>query len=169
MRGYVIVHEAADKALEGKTNAPALPPILRPATPATTDCGCDLSKPRAVFASPVHGATEGDVSQWLYDRWKGGTDDSCGGLPHDVRPRAICPSGKSFGWKYAITKGFIKIRFDGKGNMMIDDGKVDVDGLVQGWHLIGSSNSTSKEGWKDIKAGEWTPIRKHIWFELRNI
>lgn len=153
------------------------PPVAdRPAT-GTTDhipdatkkvCGCDLSKPRAVFGVPVLGATESKVGDWLRARWASGTDDSCGGLPHDVRPRAICPSGKSFGWKYAITKGFIKIRFDDKGNMAISCGDVPAEGLTQRWHFVGTSDHTSREGWRDCKPGEWTPIAKHAWFEIRN-
>ena len=151
------------------------PPVAdRPATgttdhipDATKGCGCDLSKPRAVFGVPVLGATESKVGGWLRARWASGTDDSCGGLPHDVRPRAICPSGKSFGWKYAITKGFIGIRFEGN-NMALSCGDVTVDGLVQRWHFVGTSDHTSREGWKDCKPGEWTPIAKHAWFEIRN-
>ena len=131
------------------------------------DCGCDLTKPRAVFGVPVLGATEAKVGEWLRARWARGTDDSCGGLPHDVRPRALCPSGKSFGWKYAITKGYIKIRFEGD-NMAISCGDVTVDGLTQRWHFVGTSDHTSKEGWKDCKPGELTPIRKHAWFEVRS-
>ena len=154
---------------KAQATLPKVPDIVTPPVtdkPATGNCGCDLSKPRAIFGVPVLGATESKVGDWLRARWASGTDDSCGGLPHDVRPRAICPSGKSFGWKYAITKGFIKIRFEGN-NMAISCGDVTVDGLTQRWHFVGTSDHTSREGWKDCKPGEWTPIAKHAWFEIR--
>lgn len=168
---FVFTHDAIDEALNGQTNAPSLPPALTnivpvAVTPAPADCGCDLSKPRAIFASPVHGKTEKEVGEnWLRPRWASGTDDSCGGLPHDVRPRAICPSGKSFGWKYAITKGAIKIRLEGN-NMALSCGDVTVDGLTQRWHFVGTSDHTSREGWKDCKPGVLTTIAKHAWFEV---
>lgn len=171
MKGYVAVHEAADAALSNKP--PAVVSVLTNSIPtvkpeASAGCGCDLSKPLALFASPVHGLTEKEVGEgWLRPRWASGTDDSCGGLPHDVRPRALTPSGKSFGWKYAITKGAIKIRFEGN-QMAISCGDVTVDGMTQRWHFVGTSDHTSKEGWKDCKAGELTPIRKHAWFEVRS-
>jgi hypothetical protein len=158
-----------DTFKKAQATLPKVPDIVTPPVidrPATKGCGCDLSKPRAVFGVPVLGATESKVGEWLRARWASGTDDSCGGLPHDVRPRAICPSGKSFGWKYAITKGFIKIRFEGN-NMAISCGDVTVDGLTQRWHFVGTSDHTSREGWKDCKPGEWTPIAKHAWFEIR--
>ena len=163
----VAVHDSLDELKKGET--PTVPQALTNVIPATVKpegCGCDLSKPRAIFGVTVLGATESKVGEWLRKRWASGTDDSCGGLPHDVRPRAICPSGKSFGWKYAITKGYIKIRFEGN-NMAISCGDVTVEGLTQRWHFVGTSDHTSREGWKDCKPGEWTPIAKHAWFEIR--
>ena len=166
----IALHESIDAALSNKVDhLPAVTNMVPVATQpdATKGCGCDLSKPLAVFGVPVLGATESKVGYWLRKRWASGTDDSCGGLPHDVRPRAICPSGKSFGWKYAITKGYIKISFEGN-NMAISCGDVTVEGLTQRWHFVGTSDHTSREGWKDCKPGEWTPIAKHAWFEIRN-
>jgi hypothetical protein len=133
-------------------------------------CGCDLSKPATVFASPVHGADESAVGAWLRQRWVDGKRDSCDGLPRDVRPQALNPSGKGpFNWKYAITDGKVGIRFEGN-NMAVTCGDVIVDGQTQRWHIVGCTNT--EEG---RKAADWTPMtpgvmttKKHfVCFEIR--
>ena len=83
MRGYVLVHEAADKALEGKTNAPALPPILQPDKPATSaqGCDCDLTQP---LCDPPYSL------KWLDEQ---GNRTECP-VPHgmDIRGKTLYPS-----------------------------------------------------------------------------
>jgi hypothetical protein len=177
MRSYVAVHDAADAALSNKP-----PVIVRPTqktneingteakTPVLGPCTCDLSKPCAVFASPVHGANESEVGAWLRQRWVDGKRDSCDGLPRDVRPQALNPSGKPpFNWKYGITDGKIGIRFEGD-MMAVMCGDVTVDGQTQRWHVVGCTNT--EEG---RKAADWTPMtpgvmitKKHfVCFEIR--
>ena len=86
MKAYVAVHDAADAALSNKP--PVIVSAVTNAVPTVKPdpakgCGCDLSKPRAVFGVPALGATESKVGEWLRKRWASGTDDSCGGLPQD--------------------------------------------------------------------------------------
>ena len=140
-------------------------------TPSPASCGCDLSKPASVFASPVHGPDEAAVGAWLRQRWVDGKRDSCDGLPRDVRPQALNPSGRGpYNWKYAITEGGVKIRFDGD-MMAVTCGDVTVDGQTQRWHVVGCTNT--EEG---RKAADWTPMtpgvmvkQKHfVCFEIRN-
>jgi hypothetical protein len=165
----IALHESIDAALSNKVDQ--LPGVtnMMPAVvkPDAEGCGCDLSKPLAIFASPVHGKNETEVKAWLRQRWASGIADNCNGLPRDVRPKAVLPSGKGgLSWKYGIIDGKLKIRFDGD-NMALSCGDVTVDGLTQRWHFIGTSTHEDKRGWKDCKPGELTPVDKWAWFEVR--
>ena len=170
MNTYVNVWNATDKALSNKVDqlpgvTNMIPVTVKP--DAAQGCGCDLSKPLAIFASPVHGKNETEVKAWLRQRWASGIADNCNGLPRDVRPKAALPSGKGgLSWKYGIIDGKLKIRFDGD-NMALSCGDVTVDGLTQRWHFIGTSTHEDKRGWKDCKPGELTPVDKWAWFEIR--
>jgi hypothetical protein len=146
-----------------------LPPADKPATGGPA-CSCDLSKPLTIFASPVHGQDEAAVGAWLRQRWVDGKRDSCDGLPRDVRPQALNPSGRGpYNWKYAITEGGVKIRFEGD-QMAVSCGDVTVDGQSQRWHIVGCTDT--EEG---RKAADWTPMepgvlvgKKHfVCFEIR--
>lgn len=83
MRGYVIVHEAADKALEGQTNAPALPPILTPDKPATGEQGCVCDQKATLCDAPYS-------AKWLDEQ---GNATECP-VPHgmDIRGKTLYPS-----------------------------------------------------------------------------
>jgi hypothetical protein len=173
MKGYVAVHDAADAALSNKVDhlpdaTNMVPVTVKP--DAAKGCGCDLSKPCVVFASPVHGEDEAAVGAWLRQRWVGGKRDSCDGLPRDVRPQALNPSGKGpFNWKYGITDGKIGIRFEGD-NMAVTCGDVTVDGQTQRWHVVGCTNT--EEGrkaadWKPMQPGVMTAKKHFVCFELR--
>lgn len=164
----VAIHDSIDAVK--KCDKPTLPPVITNALPTTVKpegCVCDLSKPLALFASPVHGTTEAQIREWLRARWVAGKRDSCDGLPKDVRPKAILPSGKAVSWKYGITDGKIPISFNGD-TMTLGCGDVAVDGLTQRWHFVGTSTHEDKRGWLDAKPGVATPIDKWAWFEVRN-
>lgn len=161
--------------IDAATNTPPaavtnLVPVVK--KPVTTSCGCDLSKPPAIFASPVHGQDEAAVGAWLRQRWVDGFRDHCDGLPQDVRPNALNPSGRGpFNWKYGITDGRISIKFDGKGNMMLGCGDVPVDGQVQRWHFVGTTDlEEGRKGadFKEALPNEWTPKKHRACFDIRN-
>jgi hypothetical protein len=160
--------------IDAITNAPpaAITNAMPTTKPATTSCGCDLTKPATVFASPVHGQDEAAVGAWLRQRWVDGKRDSCDGLPRDVRPQALNPSGRGpYNWKWAILGGGVRIEFNDKGEMRAICGDVPVDGQVQRWHVAGCTNT--EEG---KKAADWTPMEPGVWvkqkhfvcFEIRN-
>ena len=141
--------------------------------PQQQGCGCDLTLPLDVPLVPEMGGNDKEVDANLYARWKAGVSDNCGGLPSDVRPLLIRPAGKTFGWKYVITEGAIKISVNGdKMTVWCGDYK------GQRLHLIGTSDHESPntgarpETLQDfvlLKSGVEGARKHFVYFECREV
>lgn len=143
---------------------PTLPPVEEPntTTPATT---VDISgMEQAVPLVPLMGKTDSEVNENLRQRWASGHQDSCGGLPGDIRPLLVRPSGGTFGWKYIITDR----QSDGPSIVLDGDYMTVTSGNYKGqrFEVYGKSDHEWDNGkipvdFVAIKSGERT-IRKHF-------
>ena len=161
------------KELAKKNNTVPIIP-LNPGVPAAPveqkACTCDLTKPLVTPLVPYLGPDDAAVDKVLYDRWKSGLSDTCGGLPGDTRPLAIRLNGKTFGWKDPVTTGAVKIVIDGE-QMTIFCGAYK----GQQWHPIGGSDHEMPANGKPETLSDWLPItpgvkgmRRHfVYFQCR--
>jgi len=156
----------------GKKKLPTVAEIkpVTPVKPVATSCGCNLSLPPIVPLVPEMGATDEAVDTNLRERWQAGTEDACGGLQGDIRPLLIRPCGKTFGWKYVITEGFIRLVLNGD-KMTVGCG----DYKGQRLHVIGTSDHempahgkpATLEDWVPIVSGQEGPKKHFVYFECR--
>jgi hypothetical protein len=175
-KAYVAVWEAVDSAIHEQSQA-TNNPVLTPKTPeADTNkqsqaCSCDLTKPIAIPLVPYLGADDKAVNAKLYADYKAGIENGCGGLPGDVRPLLIRPSGGTFGYKHVILKGGVRVAINGS-KMTVTCG--DFQG--QRFHIIGGSDHEApSNGAHPSTLQDWQPItpgaacgKKHfIYLEAR--
>lgn len=153
---------------------PVIPDIVTPKPDvAPAACSCSLKDPLAVPLVPKLGSSDKEVDANLRQRWVDGAQDTCGGLPSDIRPLAIRPAGKTFGWKYPVTEGKISVRVNGD-KMTISCGVYE----GQSWHIIGGSDQEAPSNgshpstlsdWIAITPGKEGPRKHFAYFECRDI
>lgn len=140
-------------------------------TPEAKGCGCDLSKLLTVPLVPLLGNNDRKVNDELYNRWRMGIDDACGGLPGDVRPLLWRPTGRTFGWKDVILSGAIRIQLNGE-RMTLWCGNYKGQRL----HLIGASDNEAPASgarpetlpdFVPMKSGVEGPKKHFVYFECR--
>lgn len=129
------------------------PPTVDPAPVAVDTTGMVQETPLVPYLGPDDAA----VDKVLYDRWKAGMADTCGGLPGDVRPLGIRLNGKTFGWKEVITSGAVKIRLNGE-KMTITDGPFK----GQIWAVQGTSDHEMPANGKPETLPDWTPLKSGV-------
>lgn len=145
-------------ALTNQTHTITPPVVVTPPSVEPVAVPVDVSgMTQTTPLIPKLGNTDEEVDATLYARWKSGIEDACGGLPGDVRPLFIRLNGKTFGWKYAVISGDIKVSINGD-RMTVYDGKCEgLTATIQG----GSDHEMPMNG-KPETLEDWTPIKSGV-------